>query len=884
MNEQHSLPQSDQPAGAPREASPAPPARRYLLRRRAASFLPGTDGGGMLVAISFVLLFLAVTGSAMTNYAWREAQWEEFHASSRAAVSAVGMRLGGASLQSVSDPLSDALEALQPGVVIDRTKTKVTRDPTTGDIVITFGGTFAVTDMWGGGGGGAVPVPSGNEIRVRFESDNYEVAIAADISGSMGQSFGGGGGPKKIEGLQRALEAVTQVMQTVDAGAIMVSLVPFTSAVNVADTATGGAGTAVTEDKERYVRMLAGATSNGAALGLNDVLLNAKNASYGQWVDTFQRYGVGRSMAPLRSRKLPSGVLDNTDWDMRRTGLKIPLRGVRPDKPTAKWEVDDIDFWNGCLMARWGAYWDSSARPPGWTYDDLGNWPVMRDAPGWTQGASAIRGVPLHLSDVPPDAADPHTLFTAYSWPDGFVAQNSRGIGNRTNSADNLLQVAMVRMLDGNPLPNALRSLADDLGSPRIGHWNWRGAVGGNNLCPPTPITPLTYDIQNMSADIAKLRVDTGQAPTLLVRGMVWALRTLSPLWQDVWGLTDHRGVARPGRSCPTGVTGNCDAKLHKSIILVSDGLPAFSNFHSSRTRSQVYGRLGQGQGDKVCSEVSRHQLPNYHAAWAETQPADFNDHFENAGIALTANDRFDTSDSSVARMLDAFTPWVGPPRFPADLSSDANRKLILDQYTPWELFRGPPPAGRTTVAADGLVQHFNLDGRPRETTGWCRPWSPFTPYGSVDDHTLVGDDGAAPLPKQLPPVRDAAPLHIDPARSPGLTAAQIRYGEPVPRYGGRHNAGPARRIAPELNTRVNGWLVDACRMAGQRGVRVHVVYIGDNFLPAHRAAIAELEKCADQAGGRAGQRDVHVTPTQAALVRKFRDLFVVRRSLRFVS
>ena len=104
-----------------------------------------------------------------------------------------------------------------------------------------------------------------------------------------------------------------------------------------------------------------------------------------------------------------------------------------------KWVVDDEDFWNGCVMARWGAYWDPDARPVGWIADDAANWPATKALPGWTAMANSLpASTPLHLSDAPPDASDPHTLFTAYSWPDSRIGGH----------ADHRLQTVMARLVD----------------------------------------------------------------------------------------------------------------------------------------------------------------------------------------------------------------------------------------------------------------------------------------------------------------------------------------------------------------------------------------------------------------------------------------------------
>ena len=876
-------------AAGPADAGPADAGPRAdaggVLRRCLARFVASTHGGGMLVACAFALLFIATGGSAMTNYAWREAQFEELEASTRAAIAALGAdHLAG----DMNDPtrkdaatsrLVKLLTALQPGFTTDPTQVDIFRDGV--DIVIRTGGAFEVDDLWGGDDGDTVQVP-GNEIRVRFESDRYEMAIATDMSITMSHNFVGGA--SKLDGLKAAMLPITDVMRTTGDGSVMAALVPFTSMVNVADTASGGS--AHTAAKERYVRMLAGGTSGGTPLDLPDVLTNAKAAAAagaGQWVDTFQRYGVGADMGALRSRGLPEDLLDDTDWNLRRTGLTVDISKQRPHD--GDWIVNDVDFWNGCLMARWGAYWVESARPAGFdrtTYGEPGNWPVTRTAPGWSSGAPALPDLDLHISDVPPDAADPHTLFTAYSWPDAGIAETGRGYisGSYKNSADHLLQTAMMRMLDRG---------RESFHSSRIGFNRWgsiagfhHGAwtLGGNAQCPSQPLMALTDDIPTVAAAIQNLEVHRQNIQavdnTFMVRGMVWAVRALSPLWQDVWGVKDARGVARPGRSCAGG-GGECDAKLHKGIVLVTDGGTVYRSYRNSRTFQRSdgnnWGNTFQTT-DGFCRSGNRQ--PNYFAAWGETDPTKFNERFMthvNSSSSICGqgstpqqirdNCRFEGNPDT----LEIFDRWLTDPE-KADTVEWARRRDVLTSFTPWELFRGPLPGGSEEVATDALVNApFHLEGRPRETTGYCRPHSVFSPYGSLDDQILVGSVQEGSTTYIMPPVPDAAPFHVNPSR-------RAHWAKP--------KVLPYRsNLTNTMEQRLNGWLVDACRLAGQRGIRVHAVYIGRQGNHEDRANINVLRQCV-QAAGTGGK--AYVTPNADTLRKTFQELFVVRRSLRFVG
>ena len=174
------------------------------------------------------------------------------------------------------------------------------------------------------------------------------------------------------------------------------------------------------------MRMLAGAPENGQPIA--ETLKAAQDAiaaGGGHWVDTFHQYGVGADLGLLRKQGLPTGVLNDTDWNLRREAVELDIRAQVPKLDTGApggdgyCLVNDADFWNGCVMARWGAYWNESARPDDWSADDRDNWPATKAVDAWSSGSEGLpAGTPLHLADAPPDADDPHTLFTAYSWPD----------------------------------------------------------------------------------------------------------------------------------------------------------------------------------------------------------------------------------------------------------------------------------------------------------------------------------------------------------------------------------------------------------------------------------------------------------------------------------
>ena len=228
----------------------------------------------------------------------------------------------------------------------------------------------------------------------------------------------------RSRGWTRLKDAIGTISQTVDAvsrtnpGIATVSLVPFSNVVNVADTS----GTLQTDAKERYVRMLTGA----------DYDAQTSRDTDGHWVDTFHSYGTGDDMGPLASRSLPD-FLSATDWNLHQPGTE----DVTDQVPTlGTWNFEGKDFWNGCVMARWGAYWDPDARSVIWFPTDAGNWPATKTVAGWEPGSTSIHDLPLHLSDALPDQSDPNTRFTAYSWPDARIHGFRRRLLQRSPAQD----------------------------------------------------------------------------------------------------------------------------------------------------------------------------------------------------------------------------------------------------------------------------------------------------------------------------------------------------------------------------------------------------------------------------------------------------------------
>ena len=854
----------------PRRTSGHPPIR--WVWDTLVSYARSTQGGAILIGGAFIIGMMASVGAVMSNYAWREAQSEELRAAVRAAVSVAGPLLGGAGGAldpRIKEKVAAFASAAMPGLTVDAGDVSVAYNSDADITTIVVGGDYDFQDIWIVGDG-ATSVS--NTVDVRLESEQYEVALALDVSKSMDVPLEGN--TDRIDGLKTAIENVIDSLESTGAttpGSILVSVVPYSPAVNVADTCnadpdTGLCRAARSAGKERYVRMLAGVRDTMAA-----TLADARNAKDGNvgghWVDTFHHYGAGTDLGPLRRQYLPTELLDNRNWDLRRTDVSIDVSDQVP--ALGNWVVDDVDFWNGCVMARWGAYWNAAARGPGWTPEQAGNWPASKAVGAWSAGGTALPATtPLHLSDAPPDADTPDTLFTAYSWPDARIS----------GRADGWMQNTVIELLH----PGAM-SVA-----PVVGDNSWSLAGnGGDVFCPDVPISPLTEDLNLVRSTVRGLRTtdryDSGSGndigATYMNLGVVWALRTLSPLWQGVWDVRDVRSVKRPGVPCAPGESERqCNPSLKKSIVLVSDG----ANY-----MGKVVSRLYPGHG--VHSNPSSHDpewvcnrtnVSAYLAADAVSTPDAFNAYFRSPHVdtdLVDSNGKL--NDAGLERVAEAFLrfatadnvdfygypePEADTPERKDDLRNALASAASGGRPTPWQLFRGWNPE-----VIDALVGEdaFGFDGRPTLVGARCRPSSTFSVYGRADDMVYMGDVGPDALTDPAP-VTDVAPYEVA-----SLPASVV--GSPGS-YAG------ANAIHGEMNSRLDEWLLDACRIAGARRVRINVVFIGN---PVWNAVQVEgLERCVDAAGGDPDVAEVFVTPTAAELNSAFEELFTIRRNLRFLN
>ena len=872
---------------------------RLWIRSVGASwraFLACRRGGAVLYVGVGALTLLTSVGGMMTNFAWREAQMEEIQAALRASVSAVAPLLDrlnnpttkAATEAIIKDRVAKFLDGLLAQIDVDEDDVTVSHEATSRITRISIGGQaqFVFNRLFGTGSSerGTANLPT-QTVAVQLLTDRYEIAVAADLTASMTAQMkdgdGGFTGPRRIDALKTAAEVIEDVLADragTDPGSMTVAIVPFGSAVNVADTS----GSGDTTGKRRYARMLIGAAIN----------TDAARASTHHWVDTFHSYGTGAAMDELASRTLPDFILGDedsagnarstwtttADWSLRGRSDVFDIEELVPmlcseeagtacddsdsdsDNDFGKWQVEGEDVWNGCVMARWGAYWHAAARPSGWDADNPAatNWPARANVARWTPARSALTNEPLHLSDAPPDSSDPNSRFTAYSWPDSRIFR----------SADAQLHGVMTELLeDADRATTAgtvhtFDSAKIDTLETYAGYNDWsarNNAYGGDgaSLCPEQAITPLTDDATDLAdafdaLDIIPRHGRLGE--TYLHLGVVWGLRAVSPLWRDVWMTTDANSQGRPLAACASGETGtHCDPNLKKTIVLITDGYNRVVRPRRGRI-ARKYGRVNGDMGGTSLNytDASACRAFNSYTTKYDTAMADAAQSTFNARFSAFVDSGGTFTNAGLDHVVDTFDLLVHDGT--ASNAAKAAWKTTLTGASPWQLFRGHGVSGSTNIvdalmALEKTSNKIGLTGRPMHNDHICRRGSAFSPYGGPDELVQVG---GTPVAGVAPFTRDASWTDTP----PGTQTKQQGI--------------------------LDDWLLDACQLAGDRDVRIHVIFLNDR--PGTSARFNKLEECIDKAGGEANVNEVFAAPTQQELTEAFDDIFRVERNLRFLN
>ena len=798
-------------AGARRRLSEPGAAVRGLapaLAREAAAFARSRRAGAMLVGGIFAIMTMATVGALLTDYAWRDAQWAEIRSAYRAAVASVTHLLSApeGNGEEIKERVAAFASGAKPGLDVEPEDVDVGLDRNTGVTSVTIRGRYAFDRLWGRDG---EPESVPDVVRLQVSGERHEVAIAVDVSGSMRQRQADG--RRKIHAVQAALDGVVTQLGGTGTAAVHMSIVPYAATVNVADTGDdprlGAQESEVlrTAPKNAYLGMLVGANGElyGNLTSVWNEIDHARSRGYqprgGQWVDLYHHYGAGNDMGPLHRQFLPMHVIRNEprqghsrSYGLRRTDVEINVGDQIPSMGT--WTVDDEDFWNGCLMARWGNYWDPRARPSGWSPNDPSFWPAKKAVAAWNNDLPGLPDdTPLHLSDAPPTSRDRNTLFTAYSWPDARIAGN----------ADYRLQAAIIEMLN----PGEDEQLMSDRGTVRNynlyrdNDWS-RTARGGATGCVEMPIMPLTSDVVTARAAVAALddaASDDGGGPpgpgTYTHLGVVWALRTLSPLWQGVWEDFYTEDNPRPAFPCDAqNQPAGCIPDLTKSILLIADGETNFGSHGMSR----LIEPLSRDQADPSCPNcwnrahlangvckrldgedpnsppqalrsyqrlMASWERPLFHArlqtvvagVTLDREPIDMwfdgghgNARPEVTEIVTAEDGRF--TDEGLAYFARSFLA-IGEGDLDPDEAQrrvDAMvRALRSVDPTAYELFRGLDPDIVDLMMAESPnddpsepLNPFGLTGRPTQRHGFCMAnQSGFGAYGVFDDLVYAGKD-----------------------------------------------------------------------------------------------------------------------------------------------
>ena len=884
------------------------------MMRGLASFLRCRRGGAMLYTGAFGLMLMAGVGAMMTNYAWQEAQYEELRGALRASVSASSRLLSEASDAGVQAQIrkrvADFVRGLAPGLEVDQNDITITHNTTTQETWVTIAGSakYAFANLWGagGGGGGTVQLPS-VRVGVALDSSRFEIAVAADSSRSM-TGYVSGSTTTRMAALRSALGVAIDVLEsqnTETPGTMAAAIIPFGNTVNVADTS----GSGQTEGKRRYARILTGAEVTSTEVSA------AAKATTNHYYDMYASYGRSMiDMSSVISKKLP--ITESTpDWDLEATE-SVDVAALMPGSGTT-WSVNGKSFWNGCVMARWGAYWDADAQPSTWDSTNLDNnaseYPAKTNVAAWGTGGTALTGQPLHLSDDPPSAASPSTRFYAYSYPDSSFG------GSADARMEALLKETVydgsVVALTNNPYnPSSPPGYAGLLGStanapvspsspisllermrgfndwthPNLGGDN---SVDGDALCPPSPIRPLTdsaTDLRNYTASMTHIPRHGRGGASYLHLGIVWGVRALSPLWQSVWNVADSQSAARPLAPCYGNNSVNCAQDLKKILVILSDG--------EGETGVPMPGRAGRGDLRTNDASTTSDDIPNpwmdsanatqYYLCVGSTTRSPMlptgtgGPQWETAANKTTETafnsdsgftGKLDTDGTfTIAAADDIAKDWVGDnsasPPIPGivdEVASEADVSTLVQRLTPWQLFRGES----VTIASTNCSVADALAGKTPTGCAWA-------------GGKLISDGRITQRPACRPNQPFGAYGNVDDFMRIGNQ--DVVAGAAPFQSDSSHNldTGYAARRATTKAT-LDSWFNDACDFANDRGIAIVGVFLGDS---SKTQAIADLEACVDRAGGTTGVQDVHIAPTKAALETAFREIFTIRSNLRFLN
>ncbi|MCC3244147.1 pilus assembly protein TadG-related protein [Methylocystis sp. WRRC1] len=446
-----------------------------------------------------------------------------------------------------------------------------------------------------------IPVVVTSEARVVGGSTNpIEIALALDNTGSMRDD---------MPALKQAAKTLAQNVMSGSGGNVKVSVVPYVAAVNPGltdltqvDTAAVAPATGnwfmygwLGYDKNCTPSWGPGGGTGPGSGSSGDTTGDARDLI--QLLDPFRRiarelFGVGSAYAAdVTPNTVPPLLLQvlksNVTWRLFSAPMGFGIQPKSSSTAGCDWVTNpgvvsnyelfkrlrdssgNVVRWKGCVEARANA--------------------VEVAAANAAFGRSYTTGVDYDVTETPPAAGDPASLFVPYFWPDepdylpstGAYAAPGPYVSGSGRFHNNYLADFTVPILwnwVANPWNNGQSILKYD-GSTRAAIISETSpeTYGPNASC-PEPLTRLTNNLSTVTAAIDSMNYWLNGG-TVISEGLMWAWRTLSPQkpYADGAAYTDK--------------------KTKKVIVLMTDGVNGLADNGNAASANisdySAYGYMG---------------------------------------------------------------------------------------------------------------------------------------------------------------------------------------------------------------------------------------------------------------------------------------------------